>query len=194
LTVSQIDRDVAFILEADRLKNIARKTRNVSNERHENDAEHSWHACLMAMTLEGYANTPVDLSRVLQMLVVHDLGEIYSGDVMVYMKNDAHRSAEMESARRLLSVLTAGQQQKFRALLQEFESRETPDAKYANAIDRTEPILQNIARDGEAWKKNGIAYQQIVAVNQEKVSEGSRELWRFLIDRIDQMKKTGIIT
>lgn len=191
--MSQIDNDVAFILEADKLKNIARKSRNVSNERYENDAEHSWHVCMMAMTLERYANAPVDLSRVLQMLIVHDLGEVYSGDVMVYMKNDAHRSAELESARRLLSVLTAGQQQEFSALLQEFESRETPDAKYANAIDRMEPILQNIARDGETWKKNGIAYGQIVAVNQVKVREGSRELWRFLLGKIDQMKEKGII-
>ena len=192
--MSQMDRDVAFIVNVDKLKNITRKSRNFSNERYENDAEHSWHACMMAMTLERHANAKVDMSRVLQMLVVHDLGEIEGGDVIVYGKNDDHRNAEREAARRLLSELTPEAQQQFSALLEEFDARETADSKFANAIDRTEPLLQNIMNGGETWKKNGIAYQQIIDVNREKVSDGSRDLWAYLVGKIDLMKQQGVIS
>ena len=99
--MSAIENDIAFVLEVDKLKNIVRKSRNISNDRYENDAEHSWHACLMAIALQGYANSPVDIGRVLKMLIVHDLGEIGSGDIIVYNKNRADVLNELESADKL---------------------------------------------------------------------------------------------
>ncbi len=87
--MSQLDKEIDFILEIDKMKNIFRKTRNVSNERYENDAEHCWHVCVMAMVLQGYSEKPVDIARVIQMLLVHDLGEIYGGDVIVYARDNA---------------------------------------------------------------------------------------------------------
>ena len=189
----QIEKDMTFIQEVDRLKNVIRKSRNISNERFENDAEHSWHVCMMAMTLQKYSNVRIDISRVLKMLVIHDLGEIYSGDTIVYAKGDDHKRDELESANRLFSMLGPVQHRELHALLGEFEARETPESKFANAVDRAEPILQNIHNGGETWNTNRISYERIVATNQSKIAEGSEELWGFLLKRLDQMKSSNII-
>ena len=191
--MSQIEKDIAFVLETDKLKNIVRKTKNVSNDRYENDAEHSWHICMMAMTLQRYSNTSIDISKVLQMLIVHDLGEIYNGDIIVYSKNNENKRNELESAKKMFSMLGTFQQEEFYALLKEFEARETGEALFANAIDRMEPILQNIYHNGETWRKNGISYARIVEVNRKLISEGSEELWSFLIEKIDQMKANHLV-
>jgi putative hydrolases of HD superfamily len=191
--MAQIEDDIAFIQEVDKLKNIVRKSRNMSNERFENDAEHSWHICIMAITLQKYSNMQIDISRVLQMLVIHDLGEIYSGDTIVYAKGDDHKRDELESARKLFSMLGPIQEKELYALLNEFEARETSDAKYANAIDRTEPILQNIHNNGETWNSNRISYKRIVELNQNRIGEGSAKLWSFLLERLDQMKSNHVI-
>ena len=188
-----IEREIEFIVEADKLKNVVRKTRNISNARYENDAEHSWHTCLMAVALQDRSNTPVDISRVLQMLIVHDLGEIAGGDVIVYLKTSAHTDAELEAARTLLSLLGEGTGGRLHGLMQEFEARQTDDARYANAIDRAEPLLQNICNNGETWRLRGITYEQILAVNEQKISEGSEDLWRFLRARVDAMKASRVI-
>ena len=191
--MTQIAGDIAFIQEVDKLKNVFRKSRNMSNKRFENDAEHSWHICIMAITLQKYSNMQIDISRVLQMLVIHDLGEIYSGDTIVYAKGNDHKRDELESAKRLFSMLGPIAEKELYALLNEFEARETPDAKYANAIDRAEPILQNIHTNGETWNSNGISYKRIVELNQIKIAEGSEQLWSFLLKSLDQMKSTHII-
>jgi putative hydrolases of HD superfamily len=187
--VNGIDGEIEFILEADRLKNVMRKTRNISNDRYENDAEHSWHACLMALALQGRANFPVDISRVLQMLIVHDLGEISGGDVIVYLRDSAHAAAELEAARELLTPLDGATRDRLHGFLEEFEARRTDDAKYANAIDRAGPLLQNICSGGETWRMRGITYEQIIRVNEPKIREGSEQLWQFLRARIDGMRE-----
>ena len=154
----------------------------MSNERFENDAEHSWHICIMAITLQKYSNMQIDISRVLQMLVIHDLGEIYSGDTIVYAKGDDHKRDELESARKLLLNAWADPGEKpLCPLKRNSKSRETSDAKYANAIDRTEPILQNIHNNGETWNSNRISYKRIVELNQNRIGEGSAKLWSFLL-------------
>ena len=149
---------------------------------------HDGHDTRAPCQCEGrHVESPADAGR-------SRLGEIEGGDVIVYGKNDDHRNAELEAARRLLSALTPEAQQQFSSLLEEFDARETADAKFANAIDRTEPLLQNIMNGGETWKKNGIAYQQIIDVNREKVSDGSRDLWAYLVGKIDLMRQQGVIS
>lgn len=189
----QIEQDMTFIKEVDKLKNVMRKSRNISNERFENDAEHSWHVCMMAMTLQKHSNVRIDIARVLQMLIIHDLGEIYSGDTIVYAKGDDHRRDELESANKLFSMLGPTRHRELHALLVEFEARETPDAKFANAVDRAEPILQNIHNGGETWNSNRISYERIVEINKSRIAEGSEELWGFILKRLDQMKSDNLI-
>jgi putative hydrolase of HD superfamily len=191
--VTQIGEGIAFVQEVDKLKNVFRKSRNMSNERFENDAEHSWHICIMAITLQKYSNLKIDISRVLQMLVIHDLGEIYSGDTIVYAKGNDLKRDELVSAHKLFSMLGPIQQKELYALLNEFEARKTPEAKYANAIDRAEPILQNIHNNGETWNAYRISYKRVVELNQNKISEGSEELWSFLLKKLDQMKSNHVI-
>ena len=191
--MTQIGEGIAFVQEVDKLKNVFRKSRNMSNERFENDAEHSWHICIMAITLQKYSNLKIDISRVLQMLVIHDLGEIYSGDTIVYAKGNDLKRDELVSAHKLFSMLGPIQQKELYALLNEFEARKTPEAKYANAIDRAEPILQNIHNNGETWNAHRISYKRVVELNQNKISEGSEELWSFLLKKLDQMKSNHII-
>ncbi|HOT96292.1 MAG TPA: HD domain-containing protein [bacterium] len=183
-----MDQAIEFIKEADQLKNIFRKTRNFSNERFENDAEHSWHIGLMAITLQPYANEAVNIATVLKMLILHDLGEIFCGDTIVYAKNEDHKRREMEAAQAFLGLLGPVRQEEYSALLREFEARSTPEARYANAIDRAEPILQNIHHGGETWRKNGISFDRVVALNAALVADGSKALWAYLLSHLEQMK------
>jgi putative hydrolase of HD superfamily len=189
--VSGLAAEMEFIISADRLKNVVRKTRNISNERYENDAEHAWHACMMALALQSRANAPVDISRVLQMLIVHDLGEIEGGDVIVYERDSTHAAAERGAARAMLSLLEGATRERLCALFDEFEDRRTGDAKFASAIDRAEPLLQNICNNGETWRMRGITYRKIIEVNELKIREGSEQLWGWLRERIDRMKDEG---
>ncbi len=191
--MSGVEAEIDFIIGADKLKNVVRKTRNISNDRYENDAEHSWHACIMALALQHRANAAVDICRVLQMLLVHDLGEIAGGDVIVYQRNSSHAAAEREAARGLLAPLEALTRDRLLGLFEEFEARQTGDAKYANAIDRAEPLLQNICNRGETWRARGISYPQILEVNEHRIREGCEPLWAWLRARIDGMKADGLV-
>ncbi len=183
-----MDQVIAFIREADQLKNIFRKTQNFSNERFENDAEHSWHICLMAITLHPYANEAVDLTRVLKMLILHDLGEIFCGDTIVYAKNEEHKRRELAAAGEFFGMLGPLRQEEFYALLSEFEACSTPEARYAGAIDRAEPILQNIHHNGETWQRNGITFDRVVALNATLVANGSKALWAYILENLELMK------
>lgn len=187
-SVTRMDDAIAFIREADKLKNIVRKTRNFSNERYENDAEHSWHICLMAITLQPWANEAVDIARVLKMLILHDLGEIFCGDTIVYAKNDDHKRRELEAAHDFFAMLGPLRQEEYYTLVNEFEARATPEARYANAIDRAEPILQNMHHNGETWNKNNISFDRVVALNAALVSEGSRPLWEYILRGLEGMR------
>jgi putative hydrolase of HD superfamily len=185
ITMSRMQEALAFHLEVDKLKNVIRKTQNASNDRFENDAEHSWHICMMAMTLRQFANAEVDLLKVLQMLIVHDLGEIYGGDVIVHEKDGESRRRERESVERIISMFGGSEGEAILSLMTEFEERTTDEAKYANAIDRLEPVMQNLNRHGGTWKKRGISHNRIV--------EGSVRIWSLVKGRLDCLKEKGLI-
>lgn len=191
-SVTRMNDAIAFIREADKLKNIVRKTRNFSNERFENDAEHSWHICLMAITLQPWANETVDIARVLKMLILHDLGEIYCGDTIVYAKTDDLKRREMAAAQDFFAMLGTVRQEEYYALLSEFEARSTPEARYANAIDRAEPILQNMHHNGETWRRNNITFARVVALNAALVADGSRALWEHILRGLEAMRSAHL--
>jgi 5'-deoxynucleotidase YfbR-like HD superfamily hydrolase len=156
-----------FLLEVDALKRVERRTRLTDGSRLENSAEHSWHAALFALVLAEHAPDGVDLARVIAMLLVHDVVEVDAGDVSVYDEAGQAGRAERErlAARRLFGLLPPDQEAALRALWEEFEARETPDSRFANAMDRLSPVLLGHAGQGRSWLAEGIAAAQVRARN-----------------------------
>ncbi|MCL4803539.1 MAG: HD domain-containing protein [Anaerolineae bacterium] len=170
-------RQIDFLIEMDKLKGVERRSPLVDGSRLENSAEHSWHLALMAMTLVGQANEPVDLARVVRMLLLHDIVEIDAGDTYAYDVNGNLDKADREqlAATRLFGLLPANQTADFRVLWEEFEARTTPEARFANALDRFMPLLHNYLNDGWSWREHGVTAGQIRR-RMEPVAEGSAAL------------------
>jgi putative hydrolase of HD superfamily len=179
--LERLSRQIAFIVEVDQLKNIFRQTVNTVSGRAENDAEHSWALCLLVITLAEHANVPhLDVLRALKMVIIHDLVEIDAGDTFAYdTKNMADQHArECLAADRIFGLLPPSQSSEFRALWDEFEARQTPEAKFAAAVDRFHPMLLNCSTEGAAWKKHGITSERVLARNAH-IAEGSTDLWAY---------------
>lgn len=181
LPAVRIARQIEFIAECDKLKEVFRQTINTQSRRAENDAEHSWHLCLCVIVLAEHANTPdLDVLRVLKMLIVHDLVEIDAGDTFAYdvaaMANQHEREAV--AAGRIFGLLPPDQARDFRALWDEFEEKRTTESKFATAVDRFQPMLLNCRSQGAAWNRHGITHDRVVARNQH-IADGSAELWRY---------------
>lgn len=179
--VDRLARQIEFIAECDRLKDVFRQTITTKSHRAENDAEHSWHLCLCVLVLAEHANVrDLDLLRVLKMLIIHDLVEIDAGDTFAYdvaaMANQHEREAV--AAERIFGLLPSDQAAGFRALWDEFEAKETPEAKFATAVDRFQPMLLNCRTQGAAWNRHGITHDRVIARNQH-IAEGCTELWRY---------------
>jgi len=177
---------LAFLVEADRLKGVLRQTSIASGARLENSAEHSWHLALMASVLAGYAAEPVDLLRVLRMVLIHDLIEIDAGDTFAYDEaaNATKEAREELAADRLFGMLPPGQDAEFRALWDEFEAGATPESRYANALDRLQPLLLNAENGGGSWRTHGIRRSQVLQ-RMEPIRTGTPELWPVVLAVVD---------
>jgi putative hydrolase of HD superfamily len=190
----RLQQQLAFILEADRLKQVIRRIYLVDASRLENSAEHSWHLALMALVLQEHANEEVSLLRVLQMVVIHDLVEIDCGDT--YLFDDAAQAGKLAreelAAARLFGLLPPDQAAEFYALWQEFEARETADARFANALDRLIPLLHNYHSRGRSWQEHGIRSQQ-VRDRLASIDSGSVELWSYAEALIEAAVAEGIL-
>ncbi|MCR6656661.1 MAG: HD domain-containing protein [Opitutus sp.] len=178
---ARLVQQVQFIAEVDKLKDIFRQSLTTQSRRNENDAEHSWHLCLCAIVLAEHANTPnLDLLRVLKMLILHDLVEIDAGDTFAYdvaRLADQHER-EARAADRIFGLLPPDQAAEFRALWDEFEEKVTPEAKFATALDRFQPMLLNCRTEGAAWQRHGVTHDRVLARNQH-VAEGSAAIWDY---------------
>lgn len=175
----KLRKQIEFIEEIDKLKSIIRRTRLLDNSRYENDAEHSWHLAMMAIVLSEYANEKnIDLLKVIKMLLIHDIPEIDAGDTFLYDTDGRMDSIENEKkgAERIFGILPSGMAEKLIGLWDEFEKKETPEAKFAGALDRLEPLLQNYNTGGHAWKKHGIVRSQVEKINMT-IEQGSQTLW-----------------
>ena len=153
----RLDRRFLFTAEIDRMTSVLRRTLLLDKSRRENDAEHSWHIAVMAMLFSEYATEPVDIGRVVQMCVVHDLVEIYAGDTFAYdIEGNADKEArEKEAADKLFAMLPGEQGQMIRGMWEEFDAMETADAKYAACMDRLQPFFHNTLTDGHTWVESG---------------------------------------
>ena len=191
----RLAKQLAFLMEADKLKTILRRNRVVSDEtRRENDAEHMYHFALMVMVLGEYANTPIDLLRVLKMVLIHDVVEIDAGDTFVYdlAAQEGKRGREERAADRIFGLLPDDQRAEMRALWEEFEAEETAEARFAAAIDRLQPLLCNYYTQGGAWKEYGVTAPQVFARN-GKIARGSEELWECVCGMLSDAAARGYI-
>ncbi|MBK8726599.1 MAG: HD domain-containing protein [Holophagaceae bacterium] len=184
---------VDFILELDKLKGVARKTRPLGLDRYENSAEHSWQIALLAASLAPHAEPGTDLSRVIAMLLVHDIGEIDAGDTFVYADADwsAQKAAETAAVRRIFGLLPEGQGAAFLALWQEFDDNATREARFAHAADRAMPVLLNLANRGQSWRENGISHDRVVRRVGPPIRAGCPALWDYLEARLDAARAEG---
>jgi putative hydrolase of HD superfamily len=184
---------VDFILELEKLKGVTRKTRPLGLDRYENSAEHSWQIALLAASLAHHADTAIDVHRVIAMLLVHDIGEIDTGDTMVYVEEGLaeRKAAERAAAARIFGMLPEQQGARFMALWQEFEDAETPEARFAHAMDRAMPVLINLANDGQSWRENGISYERVIRRTGPPIQAGCPALWDYLEARLEDEREKG---
>ncbi len=190
----RLARQIQFILEIDRLKTIVRRTRIADGSRNENSAEHSWHLAMMATVLAEHSAQPLDVTRVLRLVLTHDLVEIDAGDTFCY---DAEANVDKEhreraAADRIFGLLPEDQARELHELWREFEERETPEARFANALDRMQPLLANLATEGHSWEKYGVVRSQVIE-RCSTIGDGSPELWDYMLERLDQAVADGIL-
>jgi len=186
---------INFVLEADKLKTIIRNTLLTDRSRLENAAEHSWHVALTALVF--FDSSPaegMDLQRILNMLLVHDLVEIDAGDLLCYHTDQipAHKENERKAAERIFGLLNGEQGRKLRQLWQEFEALETPEARFANAVDRLQPLLQAISTQGQTWRQNGIRKDQVVQ-RMQPIRTALPHLWGYVLEMIDNAAEAGYL-
>ena len=188
----EIEKQIEFLMEIDKSKGILRMNWMLDQSRREDDAQHAWHACLTAMVLQKYAARPVDIGHVIQMLLVHDIVEIDAGDTYAYDEKgyESKPQREQAAADRIYGMLPGGQGQALRALWEEFEAGETDDAKFANAVDRTQPFWGNFYIQGRVWKENGIEAKQVIRHN-EVTKEIMPEVWEAVYEQIQQAVQNG---
>jgi putative hydrolase of HD superfamily len=184
---SRIEQQLGFLVEADKLKNVLRRTLLTDASRRENTAEHSWHLALAAIVLEEYASSPVDMVKVLRMLTVHDVVEIDAGDTFAYDKagNATKEERELRAATRIFGLPPEELGAELRGLWQEFEENATPEARFANAVDRIQPFLQNRETGGGTWRIYNLSREEIMK-RMDPIRTAMPRLWPVVISAVDE--------
>jgi putative hydrolase of HD superfamily len=190
----RFQEQMAFALEIDKEKNIYRQTHLSGHGRREDDAEHAWHMAVMAYLLKEYANEEVDILHVIMMCLVHDLVEIDAGDTYAYDEEGkkSQRQREEAAADRIFGLLPKDQAEEFRAMFEEFDAYETPEACFAHTMDNLQPMMLNDSNDGGDWVEHGVGISEILK-RQSLSSRGSEEIGRYIRDRLEYHVKTGHI-
>ncbi|HEY7769827.1 HD domain-containing protein [Longimicrobium sp.] len=190
----KLGRQLAFIMELDRLKGILRQTRVLDGARQENSAEHSWHLALCAVVLAEHAPGGLDLSRVLKMVLVHDVVEIDAGDAFCYDAdaNVGKEERERMAAERIFGLLPGEQGSELRGLWEEFEAGVSADARFAVALDRLQPLLLNFAGEGGSWRQHSVTHDQVM-VRMAPIQHGAPELWPAVVRLLDEAVARGYL-
>ena len=187
-------KQINFIKEIDKIKYIQRKTKLFNSDRPENDAEHSWHLALMTLVLAEHSDTPIDVLKVLKMVLIHDIVEIDAGDTFIYdtLKNHTNTVEELKAAMRIFGLLPKEQAEELIALWQEFEAGETNEAKFAKSMDRLEPLLQNTSNNGGTWREFGVDYQKVYD-KKKVIRDSSATIWKYAENLIQESVVKGIL-
>ena len=190
----RLERQLAFLAEIDRLKGVLRRTTLCDGSRAENTAEHSWHLAVAALVLAEHAGPGVDVAHVVRMVLVHDLVEIDAGDTFAYdaKANEDREARELRAADRIFGLLPAGQESELRALWEEFERGETPNARFAIALDRLQPLLSNHHAKGGSWKVHGVSRAQVLR-RMAPIELAAPTLWPTVLDIVEQNCALGFI-
>ena len=207
----RLKKQIEFLIEADKMKSLYRQTYIINDEhrgdsmrefegehdrfkRRENDAEHSFHLALFAMTLAEHSNTEIDILKVMKMVLIHDIVEIDAGDTYCYDSKgyESKRQREEMAADRLFGLLPEDQCTEYRELWEEFEACETAEARFAAALDRMQPMLLNYTKNGISWQEHGISYQQVHSRN-SIIDNGSSELWEYMENLLNDALDKGIL-
>ena len=191
----RLSRQIEFLVEIDKLKAVFRNALLIADpNRKENSAEHSWHTAVMAIILEEHAQNRVDSSKVIKMMLIHDVIEIDAGDTNVYDRKSAldKKSREKRGANRIFGLLPQDQRQELTELWEEFETGNTPEAKFARALDRLIPLIHNYHTQGKRWKEDRITYAMALPVYQ-KIQEDCPTLWDFALSMLDDCVAKGYL-
>ena len=194
MTPDQLLKQINFIKEIDKIKYIQRKTKLFHSDRPENDAEHSWHLAMMTIVLAEHSDVPVDVLKVLKMVLIHDIVEIDAGDTFIYDTQKSHSNTENEliAAKRIFGLLPDEQAEELIEIWQEFEAGETPEARFAKAMDRIEPLLQNTSNNGGTWREFDVDYSKVFE-KKKVIAQGSATLWKFAENLLNESVEKGIL-
>jgi putative hydrolase of HD superfamily len=187
-------KQISFIKEIDKVKYIQRKTKLFNSDRPENDAEHSWHLAMMTIVLAQHSDKPIDVLKVLKMVLIHDIVEIDAGDTFIYdsEKNHTNTDEELMAAQRIFGLLPTEQAEEFIVLWEEFEAGLTDEAKFAKSMDRLEPLLQNTSNNGGTWAEFNVPYQKVYD-KKKAIKEGSSVLWNYADNLLNESVAKGIL-
>lgn len=189
---ARLAQQIAFLVEADKLKSVIRRTPLVDVSRLENSAEHSWHLVLVVMVMRDSGPAEIDWMHVMEMVAVHDLVEIDAGDVSAYAVDAAKVARERAAADRIFSLLPPDQHQHFRQLWDEFEAHATPEARFANAVDRLQPLLQNSHAGGGSWRGQTLASAQILH-RMAPIESSLPDVWPHVLEVVESFCAAGVL-
>jgi putative hydrolases of HD superfamily len=194
MLLERLLKQIEFIKEIDKVKYIQRKTRLFNSDRNENDAEHSWHLALMTIVLAEHSNEPIDIFKVVKMVLIHDIVEIDAGDTFIYDTKKSHSNTNEErlAANRIFGLLPKEQANELIAIWEEFEAGETNEAKFAKTMDRLEPLLQNTSNNGGTWNEFGVDYNKVYE-KKKIIKDGSNTIWNYAEELINDSVEKGIL-
>jgi len=190
---SRLERQIRFLLELDKLKHVLRQSILLDGSRRENDVEHSWHLAMLVLVLGEYAPVGTDLSRVMQMALVHDIVEIDAGDTFLYGEQSDKTERERQAADRIFNLLPPDQAAEIRALWEEFEDGDTTDARFARAIDRIEPLLLNYYTQGKMWWEKGVTADKVRSANYAVLADGAPALEEYMRRLVEDAVAKGYL-
>lgn len=194
MQTNNLEKQIAFIKEIDKIKYIQRRTKLFNSDRRENDAEHSWHLAMMAIVLAEHSNKSIDLLKVLKMVLIHDIVEIDAGDTFIYSTTKDHNNTdeELTAAQRIFGILPKEQAEEFISIWKEFEEDVTDEAQFAKSMDRFEPLLQNASNSGGTWVEYDVPYQKVFD-KKEEIKNGSAAIWDYAKNLIDDGVERGFL-